>query len=74
EFEELLRNACFKYIFLSYNNEGLMTVKDVRTIMQKYGKYDLAEISYQRFKADKDDNRNHKASSTKEYLHILEKI
>ncbi|MDR2556444.1 MAG: DNA adenine methylase, partial [Bacteroidales bacterium] len=74
EFEELLKNAQFKYVFLSYNNEGLMTVKDVRTIMQKYGKYDLAETSYQRFKADKDVNRNHKANGTKEYLHILEKV
>jgi adenine-specific DNA-methyltransferase len=41
--------------------------------MGKYGRYDLAETDYQRFKADKDTNRNHKATSTKEYLHILEK-
>jgi adenine-specific DNA-methyltransferase len=74
EFENLIKNANFKYIFLSYNNEGLMSVTDVRKIMQKYGKYDLAEIDYQRFKADKDENRNHKADSTKEYLHILEKV
>jgi adenine-specific DNA-methyltransferase len=73
EFDNLIKNAQFKYIFLSYNNEGLMTVKEIRAIMQKYGKYDLAEINYQRFKADKNENRNHKADSTKEYLHILEK-
>jgi adenine-specific DNA-methyltransferase len=73
EFENLIKNANFRYIFLSYNNEGLMSVADVRKIMQKYGKYDLAEIDYQRFKADKTENRNHKADSTKEYLHILEK-
>jgi len=73
EFENLIKNACFKYIFLSYNNEGLMSVADIRKTMQKYGKYDLAETDYQRFKADKTENRNHKANSTKEYLHILEK-
>jgi adenine-specific DNA-methyltransferase len=73
EFENLIKNANFKYIFLSYNNEGLMSVENVRKIMQKYGKYDLAQIDYQRFKADKTENRNHKANSTKEYLHVLEK-
>jgi len=41
--------------------------------MQKFGKYDLAQTRYQRFKADKTENRNHKADSTVEYLHVLEK-
>lgn len=72
-FEELIRNANFKYIFLSYNNEGLMTEKEVKNIMSKYGKYSLKTINYQRFKADKTANRNHKATETVEYLHILEK-
>jgi len=74
EFENLIKKAQFQYIFLSYNNEGLMSVADVRKIMAKYGKYDLAETDYQRYKADKTENRNHKASQTKEYLHILVKL
>ena len=41
--------------------------------MERYGKYDLATTNYQRFKADKDLNRNHSAAATTEYLHILEK-
>lgn len=73
EFEELIKNARFQYIFLSYNNEGLMSVDDVREIMSRYGKYDLVSKQYQRFKADKTENRNHKASDTEEYLHILNK-
>ena len=73
EFDFLVKNANFKFIFLSYNNEGLMSTDDVRKIMLKYGRYDIATIRYQRFKADKDENRNYKANSTKEYLHILEK-
>ncbi len=72
-FEELIKQANFKYIFLSYNNEGLMSVDDVKNIMRKYGKYDLISTNYQRFRADKEENRNHKASKTKEYLHVLEK-
>ncbi len=71
EFEDLIKNANFKYIFLSYNNEGLMSVGDVKEIMSKYGQYSLASTNYQRFKADKTENRNHKADKTEEYLHIL---
>ena len=74
EFETLIREANFKYIFLSYNNEGLMSVEQVRDIFERYGKYDLVQTEYQRFKADKTENRKHKADSTFEYLHILEKL
>jgi adenine-specific DNA-methyltransferase len=72
-FEELIKNAQFQYIFLSYNNEGLMSESEIKTILSKYGKYDLATTQYQRFKADKTENRNHTATSTTEFLHILEK-
>ncbi|MFO7674595.1 MAG: DNA adenine methylase [Lutibacter sp.] len=72
-FEELIKNANFKHIFLSYNNEGLMTEDEVKSVMSTYGKYSLKTTNYQRFKADKTENRNHKATSTVEYLHILEK-
>lgn len=73
EFEELIKNANFNYLFLSYNNEGLMTENEIKSILSKYGKYDLLTKEYQRFKADKTENRNHIANSTIEYLHILEK-
>ncbi|MDO4228537.1 MAG: DNA adenine methylase [Capnocytophaga sp.] len=72
-FEELIKHADFKYIFLSYNNEGLMPSHIIETIMKKYGNYDLLTTDYQRFKADKEENRTHKAHKTTEYLHILYK-
>ena len=71
EFEELIKNAKFKHIFLSYNNEGLMSVEEIKLIMSKYGCYDVAKTNYQRFKAD--SSRLNKATSTIEYLHILKK-
>ena len=71
EFEQLIKNAKFKYIFLSYNNEGLMSTESIKKIMSKYGHYDIAQTKYQRFKAD--SNRVNKYDSTTEYLHILEK-
>lgn len=73
-FENLIESANFKYIFLSYNNEGLMSETDVRKILSKYGRYDLSTVAYQRFKADKTESRNHKAAATIEYLHVLEKF
>ena len=70
-FEALIKNAQFPYIFLSYNNEGLMSKEDVKAIMSQYGDYSVVTKEYQRFKADKSENRNHRADKTYEYLHIL---
>lgn len=70
-FEDLIKNAQFKYIFLSYNNEGLMTLNTIKEIMSKYGEYRFFTKDYKRFKADKDENRNIAADSTTEYLHCL---
>lgn len=72
-FTELIENAKFKTIFLSYNNEGLMARENIKNVMQRFGKYGLETKKHQRFKTDKTENRNHKASETIEYLHILEK-
>lgn len=70
-FEDLISKAKFKYIFLSYNNEGLMSIETIKSIMSKYGKYSQYTKEYRRFKADKDENRNISSSSTVEYLHCL---
>ena len=70
-FEDLIANAQFKYIFLSYNNEGLMSFDTIKKIMSKYGDYLQFSREYRRFKADKDENRNIIANSTLEYLHCL---
>lgn len=72
-FEELIKNADFKYIFLSYNNEGLMSKDEVKYIMSKYGKYDLKVKAYKKLKVDKKKSINKKSDLTYEYLHILQK-
>lgn len=73
-FEDLIKNADFKYIILSYNNEGLMDLKTIKDIMSKYGEYDFFTKEYRRFKADIDENRTIAADITTEYLHCLRKI
>ncbi len=72
-FEELIRNAKFKYIVLSYNNEGIMPLDTIGDIMSKYGNYQVFQQKYQRFQADKLENRNYLTNYTTEYLHVLTK-
>ena len=70
-FTELIKNAKFKYIFLSYNNEGLMSCDTIKRIMKKYGKYNLLFQDHRRYKAD--NARETTADMTVEYLHCLVK-
>jgi len=68
-FKDLILKAKVKYIFLSYNNEGLMTLDDIKEIMSLRGEYGHFTKEYNRFKADKSENRNYTANKTTEYLH-----
>ena len=70
-FRDLILKAKAKYIFLSYNNEGLMALDDIKEIMSLRGKYGYFIKEYNRFKADKMENRNYKAHKTVEYLHYV---
>lgn len=74
EFEELIKNAKFEYILLSYNNEGLMSFNQIKKIMEKYGEYSVISQGHQRYKSDSEsDERKYKAKSVVEYIHILKK-
>lgn len=70
-YTELVNNIDAKYIFLSYNDEGLMSIDDIRDIMSQRGEYGVFQKEYQRFKADKTENRNHKQEKVIEYLHYV---
>lgn len=68
-FKDLIMNANVKYIFLSYNNEGLMSASDIKEIMSQKGDYGVFTKEYGRFKAD--SGREYKAEKTTEYLHYV---
>ena len=70
-FRDLILKAKAKYIFLSYNNEGLMSFNDIKEIMSLRGKYENFTKEYSRFKADKSKNRKFIANKTVEYLHYV---
>lgn len=69
--EDLIRFADFEWIFLSYNNEGLLPMSEIKAIMQKYGDYFVECREHQRYKAD--NKRKQAASGTVEYIHVLHK-
>ena len=64
-------NLKAKYIFLSYNDEGLMSLDDIKEIMSQRGKYWYFTKEYQRFKADRKENRAYKKEKVIEYLHYV---
>jgi adenine-specific DNA-methyltransferase len=70
-FTEMIDNCNTKYIFLSYNNEGLLSMDEIKDILSKKGEYGVFIRAYQRYKSDKDENRNHKVIDTYEHLHYV---
>ncbi|TAL58688.1 MAG: modification methylase [Bacteroidetes bacterium] len=70
-FNDLIMNSKMRYIFLSYNNEGLMTSGEIKKIMNQRGRYGCFTKEYSRFKADKSENRNYSAAKTMECLHYV---
>jgi adenine-specific DNA-methyltransferase len=68
-FKDLILNAEFKYIFLSYNNEGLMSSEDIKEIMSLRGEYGIFKKEYNRFKSNK--KLKQKSNKTTEYLHYV---
>lgn len=53
EFNELIKNADFKYIIISYSSEGLMSEEEIRNILVANGKkdsYKIKRMPYRRYK------------------------
>lgn len=69
-FHDLVKNARFEYIILSYNNEGIIPFDFIQKTMSDFGDYKVFSRSYKRFKAGK---RDYKADKTTEYIHFLHK-
>jgi len=70
-FTEVVQKTHAKYLLVSYNNEGLMSLKEVQEILALRGRPKTFLFAHRRFKADKTENRNHKADATTEYLHFV---
>jgi len=67
ELDNIAKNAKCKYLLLSYNTEGIMPQKNIEAILSKYGKLEVIEFDYLRFKSN-----NNGESKTKK--HIFEQL
>ncbi|MBI3653024.1 MAG: DNA adenine methylase [Acidobacteria bacterium] len=67
--EHLIARAQAKHIFISYNDEGIMSLKQVRDILSLRGSPKTFRQTYARFKAD--NQRQYKREATVEYLHYV---
>lgn len=68
--EHLVMSARAKHILLSYNDEGLLNLDEVRRILGLRGKTRTFELpGYSRFKAD--NGRTYKRETTVEYVHYV---
>ena len=73
ELDELIKNADFEWIFLSYNNEGIIPFEEIKSILSKYGDYHVAIREHQRYKADSNRRNLAGRDTTDEYIHVLHK-
>lgn len=72
-FEELIKNAKFKHIILSYNTDGIMPISEIEKIMKKYGKPDTFEINYINYRRYKSKKTVVNNNDLKEMLIYIEK-
>lgn len=67
--EDLIRKAKAKHILVSYNDEGVMPIKELQQILKLRGKPKIFQTKYNRFKAD--NGRVYKKDATVEYVHYV---
>jgi adenine-specific DNA-methyltransferase len=67
--EQLIRSARCKHIFVSYNDEGILSLSEVQEILALRGRPKTFQRTYNRFKAD--NGRAYKRDKTVEYLHYV---
>jgi adenine-specific DNA-methyltransferase len=70
-FESLVSDIDSKYLIISYNNEGFISLEEMQTMLSKYGRLTTKEIDYVAFRGSRNlKNRN---THTTEYIFLLKK-
>lgn len=66
---ELIENSTgFDTIFMSYNNEGILNLEEIRDIFSAYGHYEVHTKEHKRYKSN---NSKPQKNNVIEYIHIL---
>lgn len=71
-FINLIENTKAKFIVISYNNEGIISVERIKEILYKYGKLTTKEIVYNTFRGSR--NLRKRDIYTSEYFFILKRF
>lgn len=72
ELSKVAKGANYRTLILSYNTEGIMPQADIVSTLEQYGKVELVEFEYSRFKSNNNGESKTK-KFIKEQLYILQK-
>ncbi len=72
ELHKIAQNGKFKTLILSYNTEGIMPQQKIISVLEQFGKVELEEFDYLRFKSNSNGESKTK-KYIKEQLFILKK-
>lgn len=67
----LVTNIKAKYVLISFNSEGFITLDEMKRMLNKIGKIEVLETKYNTFRGSR--NLNNREIHVKEYLYLLEK-
>jgi adenine-specific DNA-methyltransferase len=70
-FTELVTNIKAKYVLISFNSEGFISLDEMKEMLQKIGKLEVLETTYNTFRGCR--NLANRDNYVKEYLYLLEK-
>ncbi|GHV11933.1 restriction endonuclease subunit M [Spirochaetia bacterium] len=71
-FKELVEKIKAKYVLISFNSEGFISLDEMKTMLNKIGKVEVLETKYNTFRGSR--NLNNRGIHVKEYLYLLEKF
>jgi adenine-specific DNA-methyltransferase len=68
---ELVGGVKAKYVLISFNSEGFISIEQMKEMLTKIGKFQVLETKYNTFRGSR--NLNDREIHVKEYLYLLEK-
>ncbi|MDR2404194.1 MAG: DNA adenine methylase [Spirochaetaceae bacterium] len=68
---ELVSRIRAKYVLVSFNSEGFITLPEMKDMLQRIGKLEILETDYNTFRGSR--NLHSRGIHVKEYLYLLEK-
>jgi adenine-specific DNA-methyltransferase len=60
-----------KYVIISFNSEGFISIEDMKNMLHRMGKLEVLETKYNAFRGSR--NLNDRGIHVREYLYLLEK-